>query len=542
MAKQVTIKVYKPTGEYITTWKTAKFSGFTKRLNGGLGDCLIELGEVVTYSGVDLDLNNEVRIIITDTDTIGTSDGEKLIYSGYISNYVPWINSSGEGINVFLLGYYTKLAQDVLKNGDITTFYSDTTTGIGTPKTGTLADIGLMMRATINRYIAETTNPKLNYTAGTLQLTNTTAKYKFESMTYREVIEIILSMSPNGWFWYVDELGLVHFRAKPTTPTHKFVYGKDFSAVRIERSMEKLKNALIFWNGKLGDDQVYKLYSDLVSVAKYGRRLIRRTDERILDVGGASDTADKIGNKFVDEHKDPDIKVVVDIIDNNENGTPIGYDIESINPGDTCTFYGFDESLADLFKYNMLITKVDYELNKATITVEPLDTSIISRQEQIGTEVKEISEFDSPLSLSEITEGISRARAYNNAGQTISNSSWTKLVLDTEEFDGLDEFDPVTLYRFTAKVAGYYIVSGAVTWDSTVADKTYKAAIAKNGSSVALSILQASIIGILSNFMSTVVYLDVGDYLEINVFQDSGGNEGITNSKSGTFLSVHRLS
>ncbi len=400
--KNVTIKVYRPTGEFLKVWADAKFSGFTKTLNGGLGACLIELGEVVTYSGTDLELNNEVRIVITDEDTVGTSDEYKLIYSGYISSYVPWINSSGQGIFVYLLGYYTKLAQDILRDTqqstNFTTFYSDTTNGIGTPITGTLADIGLMVRAVMDRYITETTNPKLNYTKGSLPLSSTTAKYKFEMTTYREAIEILLSMSPDGWFWYVDELGLVSFKAKPTTPTHEFVYGTHFSSVRVERSMEKIKNAVLFWNGQSdGDaDEVYKLYTDVSSIAKYGRRIVRRTDPRAIDTGGATDTADKIGAKFIAEHKDPDIKVIVDIIDNNETATPIGYDIESINPGDTCTFYGFDESLADLFKENMLITRVEYQLNKATITIEPLDTSLISRQEQIGKNLEELSDFGAP--------------------------------------------------------------------------------------------------------------------------------------------------
>ena len=78
--KNVTIKVYRPNGDFLTTWKKAKFSGFTKQLNGGLGSCLIELGEVVTYSGSDLELNNEVQVIITDEDTKDTNEKQKLIY------------------------------------------------------------------------------------------------------------------------------------------------------------------------------------------------------------------------------------------------------------------------------------------------------------------------------------------------------------------------------------------------------------------------------------------------------------------------------
>ena len=136
----------------------------------------------------------------------------------------------------------------------------------------------------------------------------------------------------------------------------------------------------------------------------------------------------------------------------------------------------------------------------------------------------------------------SRARAYNNAGQTIGNASWTKVVLDTEVFDGDGEFDSATNYRFTATTAGYYIASGAVTWPSAAIGATYRAAIRKNGSSSSLSILHASIAGYLSNFMSAVVYLAATEYLDLACYQDSGGDETLENSAAGTYLSIHRLS
>lgn len=386
--KNVTIKVYRPTGEFITIWSKALFRGFTKELNGGIGSCLIELGETVSYSGEDLSLNNEVRVFVSDKDTEDYTDGNILIYSGYISNYIPWIDSSGEGIYVNLLGYYTKLAQDILKNGTTTTFeYS------------TLTDVGEIFRNVIDRYIAETSNPKLSYTASSLQDTGTDVKYKFEMTTYREAIDRIKEMSPAGWFWYIDEIGLVYFKQKPSTPTHTFIYGKDFGSFRIERSLEKIKNSVLFWNGKADADKVYKLYSDDNSILQYGRRVIKVTDERAIDTGGDTDTADQIGNKFIAEHSNPDVKIIVDIFDNNENDN-LGYDIESINPGDTCVFKGFDESLADLFEYNALITKVDYYLNKAVITIEPLETGLVSIQKQTTEDVDRLSNYGAPTSYS----------------------------------------------------------------------------------------------------------------------------------------------
>jgi hypothetical protein len=53
-------------------------------------------------------------------------------------------------------------------------------------------------------------------------------------------------------------------------------------------------------------------------------------------------------------------------------------------------------------------------------------------------------------------------RAYNNANQNITASTFTKVLLQVEDFDTASCFDNTTNYRFTPTVAGYYQVSGSV--------------------------------------------------------------------------------
>jgi hypothetical protein len=52
--------------------------------------------------------------------------------------------------------------------------------------------------------------------------------------------------------------------------------------------------------------------------------------------------------------------------------------------------------------------------------------------------------------------------AYSNSTQTISTNTWTKVTLNTENFDTNSNFDSTTNYRFTPTVAGYYQISWAV--------------------------------------------------------------------------------
>jgi len=385
--KNIHINVYSPQGEFLKAWKDATFVGFTKEINGGLGECVIKLARKFDDYGeyFDVKLNNEVQIKITDKDTAETSEKEKLIYSGYISKYEPWVEGGKEGVTVTLLGYYTKFAQDIYKNGTTTTI------------TETAEDVGQMFRNLMDRYRAETSNPKLNYSNESIEETGTTATYTFEMMTYREAIDIIKSLAPANWWWYVDQENIVHFKPKPSSATHTFIFGRHFRSVRIEKGMEKIKNALLFWNSKTGAGQVYRLYDDDGSISDYGRRVLK-----YIDPGRIGDTvdADKIAQGFISEHKDPDVKVVVEIMDNNYDPFR-GYDIESIEPGHTCSFAGFSESLSETFEENMLITKVEYYLDKVRLTIEPMKAGIVDRVEKIAREIGDISTKDAPTSYNE---------------------------------------------------------------------------------------------------------------------------------------------
>lgn len=365
--KQVVIKVYNPAGDYLKYWINADFIGFTKELNAGLSECIVNVFEKFDYQGTELGLGNIVNIEISDTD-----NQDLLIYSGYISKYEPLITGNKEGITITLLGHYTKLATDLLKDGTTTTLYTDVTAGLTTTPSGSSADIGLVLRAIIDRYKAETTNPKLDYTFTSLPLVSENALAILEMKSYIDAIDLFFSIISSDYNWYVDEYGIFWLKTKPATPTHTFVLGKHFSKIGVNRNMESIRNALLFWNGETEGSKIYKLYEDAVSIAKYGRRLEKYYDYSV----GDEDTADKLGERFLAENKDPSIQLTCEIADNNLNAN-LGYDIESIQPGDTCRFAGFDEQFADLLRENMLITKVAYSLDKVELTVEVVKSGLL---------------------------------------------------------------------------------------------------------------------------------------------------------------------
>lgn len=130
-----------------------------------------------------------------------------------------------------------------------------------------------------------------------------------------------------------------------------------------------------------------------------------------------------------------------------------------------------------------------------------------------------------------------KARAKRSGNQTISNGSWTKVQFDTETFDTGGNYDNTTNYRFTAPVTGYYLVNTLITWGSISGEDHYTK-IYKNGT----GIITNSIHGITGNAytqtITDIVPLTATDYVEIFVYQNSGGNENIS---ADSYVSIHLI-
>lgn len=388
--KEILINIYEPiAGAYIATWSRFQFQGFTKALDAGLGECVVVTDMAFDYAGADLLLGNDVEIRISDVDTANDNSNAKsrIIYKGYISLIERDVEGQTEGVTVHMVGYYTLLALDVLKNSAQTTLYSNSSTGL-TTTIGSInaADIGLMIRTVLDRYAAENSGSKITYDPANIPNTSTTAIYSFKQRTYRQALDDLKALAPGGLFYYVNELGSVSFKQKPTSPTHQFVFGKHFNKVHVEHSLEKVRNFFLLWNGTpSGGSKVYKHYQDDASVAQYKRRV--QTDN---DYVSTSTAADLQGVRFLADNAKPDVKVTCTIYDNNSDQDK-GYDIESIQPGDTCSFYGFSAGFDDIFQDNMIITQVVYTLDSVELTVEVIKSSLIDIQNQQGQTIDDIS-------------------------------------------------------------------------------------------------------------------------------------------------------
>lgn len=113
-----------------------------------------------------------------------------------------------------------------------------------------------------------------------------------------------------------------------------------------------------------------------------------------------------------------------------------------------------------------------------------------------------------------------------SAVQSLTSSAWTALTFDQSVFDSYGGHSNVTNNsRYTAQVAGWYIVFGCACVSANATGQR-GGAVAKNGTRVqgASALIQTtSALSPAPASPPCIVFLNAGDYVEIQGYQNSGG-------------------
>lgn len=118
------------------------------------------------------------------------------------------------------------------------------------------------------------------------------------------------------------------------------------------------------------------------------------------------------------------------------------------------------------------------------------------------------------------------ARAYNSADQSAGTAVWKTLAFNLEDFDTDDIHNNATNNsRLTCKTAGKYLIGGVVRW-SPNATGIRSARIYLNGATVIAEVTDVNAGGAddIALDVQTVYDLAANDYVELQAFQNSGGN------------------
>jgi hypothetical protein len=123
------------------------------------------------------------------------------------------------------------------------------------------------------------------------------------------------------------------------------------------------------------------------------------------------------------------------------------------------------------------------------------------------------------------TEG---ARVHNDANISVATATITALTFNTERWDTDDIHSTVSnTSRLTCKTAGIYLVIGNMSYASN-STGTREALIRVNGVTL---MAQSRVVGVSASsayiVVSTILDLEIADYVELVAYQNSGGNLNI---------------
>jgi len=141
------------------------------------------------------------------------------------------------------------------------------------------------------------------------------------------------------------------------------------------------------------------------------------------------------------------------------------------------------------------------------------------------------------------TGNFTGCRVYASSAQTISNSTDTKLAFANETFDTDGFHDNVTnntRITIPTGLGGYYRVTANSGFLVNASGRRIMA-IALNGTNVSQIETSANAAAEPAASLTDTYSLSAGDYLEINVFQTSGGNLNTSGAAIREFFQVERI-
>ena len=213
-----------------------------------------------------------------------------------------------------------------------------------------------MLEPVMDDYIAR--GGKIKYSSASVQATGLALTYQLQTNTTYEVLQGILSLCPDGFYYYVD-LGsdILYMKQASTTPDVYLTKDRHFDQITVIATIESIKNNIYLTGGiPTGmTDSIYVTASDSQSIALYGQRLDRPSDTNIID----EPTGLTVALSDVQEGKDEQYQTTVTVIDQTMDTT-------TLKPGLVIGFNGFGSFVDNL---QAQIVRVDYTPEEVTLTL-----------------------------------------------------------------------------------------------------------------------------------------------------------------------------
>lgn len=131
-------------------------------------------------------------------------------------------------------------------------------------------------------------------------------------------------------------------------------------------------------------------------------------------------------------------------------------------------------------------------------------------------------------------------KAYRTgAGQSLNNTTFTKMALTLTTNDSHNAFDGTTNYRYTFLESGRFSFDLSMYWAASAVGLR-SILIYKNGSAQVSNQTPGNVAAFITNFSYTDYYV-VGDYVEMYCWQSSGGILAVGDDATDSYMTIARL-
>lgn len=176
---------------------------------------------------------------------------------------------------------------------------------------------------------AQSRGAAINYSADSIQVTETLVSYTFQTNTIKEAIEKVLELCPANWYYYYDfGTDTIYLREASTTPDRWLRKGQSVVTGKIVKTIEKVINDVLFSGG--GNPALFKRTRETPATGTR-RGLAKKSDNRVT----SSTTAVILSQSDIDQLRDALYAGEVTI---TEDGT---FYLEDVAVGEMVGFIGF---------------------------------------------------------------------------------------------------------------------------------------------------------------------------------------------------------
>jgi hypothetical protein len=206
---------------------------------------------------------------------------------------------------------------------------------------------------------------------GTMQAAGLTVPWTFNTNTVYEGMQSMLSVCPAGFYYTVDlATNAVIFKQSSATADVLLVKGRHIAGLRLAASIENVANLAYVSGGQQSGANLYGTQQDGTSIAAYGQRLDRVSQNRAVTTAQVQ----AVANSAVATQKDEQFQTTVKVTNKYLN-------LALLKNGMTVGLRGYGTFVDTLV---LRIVRIDYEGDIATLALGALPRRLDLALEQVN--------------------------------------------------------------------------------------------------------------------------------------------------------------